>query len=827
MSILTIYLLAYGVLALSHIVIQMLLAHAEYRRQLKGESLSAHTPSVTVVVPAYNEEPTLLYECLRSLDRQDYPSYEVIVVDDGSRNREELLPIGEEFSAERFRVLLGAQNLGKRHCQAVVFNEARGDVIVTVDSDTVLAVDGLQKIVRRLADPRVGAVTGNVKVSNASENFLTRLISYRYWSAFNQERAAQSLFRVVMCASGPFSAYRRLIIDRVAERYVSQRFLGEACTFGDDRHLTNLVLDLGYGVVYDIDAIAYTDVPNTLRRYLRQQVRWNKSFYREVLWTARFAHRHHPYLTADLTLQAVLPFMLLGALGTMAYQAIFIDIGHLWQYVVVLVAIGLLRASYGLFRTRSPGFLSFTIYGVIHILLLIPARLYALATIRKSHWGTRAPATADGTRGASVIAESPFAREEFEHGLAAHAGLGPGPGRGGAVLALGLNVRDVSAAYGHRAGERLVHEVAAALREQLGEAGTVSRVGVDEFGVLLPHADPEEAAAMARSLGHAVVSRALRVDGREIRIPANVGVVPLEGLEATEGDVLAQALLTMYRAKEAGAGAIAHHEPHYRHEGGAEETRWLARIRRALAEDAFQLEAQPVRHVQSNEIRQWELLLRLRQEDEIIPPGAFLALAERAGLIEDLDRWVIRKALSLLAEHSDRGASIVLEVNLSLRSISEPRFIGWLARELDPDRIHPWDLVFEIAESAARADPSAAARFADGARSLGCRFALDDFGRHGGESDALLERLLPDYVKITGDLIRHLPDSPANQRRVQTISHQARSLGHQTIAVFVGDEETVDLLRSYGIDYLQGFHVGRPAPLTQIGLAAPAARTAN
>jgi hypothetical protein len=189
-----------------------------------------------------------------------------------------------------------------------------------------------------------------------------------------------------MCCSGPFSAYRASVIDEVKDRYVSQTFLGEPATIGDDRHLTNLVLERGHRTVFENRAVAYTQVPETLRGYLRQQVRWNRSFYREALWTLRHVRRPHPYLVFDLVLQALLPFMLVAALALTVYA---VDARHLARYAAFLVAIAFLRSAYGLVRTRSWGFLAFMAYGFLHVGLLIPARLYAIATLRRSNWGTR------------------------------------------------------------------------------------------------------------------------------------------------------------------------------------------------------------------------------------------------------------------------------------------------------------------------------------------------------------------------------------------------------------------------------------------------------
>jgi hyaluronan synthase/N-acetylglucosaminyltransferase len=816
MNVLRVYLLVYGVLALSHIGVQMLLAHLDYLRQRRREPDDRYMPSVGVVVAAYNEDPDLLFECLRSLDRQDYEGdLEVVVVDDGSRNREELIPIQEEFGHKRFRTLLAPKNMGKRHCQAVVFNEIRTDVVVTIDSDTVLEPDSIRTIVRPLADDRIGAVTGNVRAVNQKQNFLTRLISYRYWSAFNQERAAQSLFRVVMCASGPFSAYRRSIIDQVKDRYVGQRFLGQACTFGDDRHLTNLVLDLGYGVVYDKDSIAWTHVPTTIPKYLRQQVRWNKSFYREILWTAKFAHRRHPYMGIDLTLQAVLPFMLLIALGSMLYQAIFVNVEMLWLYLGILVAIGLIRASYGLWRTRELGFLSFAVYGFMHVGLLIPTRLYALATIRKGHWGTRKRKSAIAeVRDDDLMRASTFGRGELEYHLAEARGRSQAAGERVAVMVLDIDgLRDVNLAHGHRAGERLVHEVSDVVRGRLGTIATMLRIGGDEFGIMLPGTDGVRAEAVARDLQEAIGSRLFSPSKVPVRISVSAGIAVLRP-DAPEDHTLLRAEFAMYLAKEAGPDGLVLLGDEDLGRDQLAELEHVGRIRRALDQGALRLSAQPVLHIGSDSVEQWELLVRLRQEGDVIPAAEFLPTAERFGLVEHIDRWVVRRALGILAERSTSGEAVRLEVNLSRRSIGDPVLLDILRDGLDPELVRPWDLIIELREEAILAEPSAARAFAADVRALGCRIAVDDFS--GADNQAAVIALRPDFVKISGDLVRHLPGEEADREAVRKIIALARKQGTQTIAQFVGDDETVALLGHFGADYVQGYHVGVPGPVSDV-----------
>jgi len=657
MSWITTYLIVYGVVALGHIAVQLLFGHLEHRRQQRS-TYRGETPSVTVVVPAYNEDPALLHRCLLSIDRQNYPRVDAIVVDDGSRNVADLLPIHDEFSSGRFRVVRRPDNAGKRECQAVVFEEARTDIVITIDSDTVLDPDAIRTIVRRFDDPRVGAVTGNVEVINRRQNLLTRLISYRYWTAFNQERAAQSLFGVVMCASGPFSAYRRTIIDEVRESYINQTFLGQPCTYGDDRHLTNLVLALGHRVVYDEAAVARTLVPSSLRGYLRQQTRWNKSFYREILWTAKFAHRRNAYLGMDLGLQIVMPFALLGALGLTVYQSTT-NPSLALHYLAIVGAIGFVRGAYGMLRTRSAGFMLFMLYGFMHVLLLIPVRLFALATMRNASWGTR-----------------------------------------------GANDGD------EQLRRKVVHS-----RSEAGLAAAVQT--------------------------------------------------------------------------------------------------WRADVRNVIERgDSFLLYWQPVRKLGSEEVTHAELLLRLRHEDHVLPPASFLSIAADNGLMPSVDRRVVQDALALLTGVSD-AAPLRLEVNISHDTMRDPRFPelleGYLATTQAPRR----NLVLSIPESAALADPDAAMAFARRVRAAGCLLALDQVD---GDSDVtgtlqLLDRLPLDYVKIGGELVRRVPYSDETRRRLQALVEHARARGIETVAVYVGDADTLDVLRELRVDHAQGFFLGSPAPV--------------
>jgi hyaluronan synthase len=385
---------AYAVLVIAHFVMQTFFAHLHHRRFVRGGWAPAdpYAPSVDVVVAAYNEDGPSLEACFTSLLAQEYDGeLRVYVVDDFSPNREELMPLYERYAQlPGWQILLPDENRGKRHAQDRAFHECRGEILVTIDSDTRVSPDGVQEIVRPFADRRVGAVTGDVGVTNWRTNILTRLIGMRYWVAFNQERAAQSWFRSVLCCSGPLAAYRRATLATACwDDYISQTFRGISCTYGDDRHLTNLVLAAGYDTLFVPGATAITNAPESLNGYLKQQLRWNKSFYRELLWTLPFLLHRSRYMVFEVIVQTLLPLLLTLAIATSILFAILVNPAHLVHYALAITVMALVRCCYAIYRTRRVSFLLFVLYGFIHAALLVPLRMRALTTLTDNSWGTR------------------------------------------------------------------------------------------------------------------------------------------------------------------------------------------------------------------------------------------------------------------------------------------------------------------------------------------------------------------------------------------------------------------------------------------------------
>ncbi len=410
-----------------------------------------------------------------------------------------------------------------------------------------------------------------------------------------------------------------------------------------------------------------------------------------------------------------------------------------------------------------------------------------------------------------------FNRRRFEQELAQEVERGSRYGSTGAVLAIDLdNFKDINDAFGHKAGDDLLKGVAGALRHRMRQTDVMARVGGDEFAVLLPQTDAEQAQVVADGIVKTLHQHVAVLGGRSIRTTASVGVVLFDGLSAAE--LLAYADLAMYEAKAAGRDRFTMYRPtRGRKQRVSARLEEAEQIRKALEEDRLLLYCQPILELKENEIRQYELLLRLPndQGDEPLPPSTFLYVAERCGLIQAIDSWVVAKAIAMIAEHQRAGRRLVLHVNLSGKSIGDSKVIALTEDALARAAIDPACLVFEVTETAAIANIEEAKAFAQRLRVRGCQFALDDFGSGFG-SFYYLKALPFDYLKIDGDFIRGIVASPMDQLVVKAIVGIARGLDKKTIAEFVADEDTARLLRQSGVDYAQGYHVGQPRPLLDV-----------
>ena len=410
-----------------------------------------------------------------------------------------------------------------------------------------------------------------------------------------------------------------------------------------------------------------------------------------------------------------------------------------------------------------------------------------------------------------------FNRRRFDEEVERHLSEAQRYDLHGVLLFMDLDqFKDVNDSRGHRAGDELLSGLARLLQERLRATDVVARLGGDEFAVLLPHTDAEQAQDVAADLLDAIRSQTFVVGGSPLRITASVGMALFPDHAVVAGELLSRADLAMYRAKDEGRDRSCLYAPDGDWQAQIESRiGWHQRVREALENGRFVLHAQPILDLGDGRISQYELLLRLVDGGEFVLPGLFLDTAERSGLIHDIDRWVVQQAIQLIAAHQSAGKELRLEVNLSGKAFADQELLQMIRRELVATKIDPANLVLEVTETAAIANIDQAQKFVRTLKALGCGFALDDFGV-GFSSFSHLKHLPVDYLKIDGSFIRDLARNTVDQHLVQAMVAVARGLGKRTIAEFVGDDETLQLLRGYGVDFAQGYFIGRPAPLPDV-----------
>jgi diguanylate cyclase (GGDEF)-like protein/PAS domain S-box-containing protein len=408
-----------------------------------------------------------------------------------------------------------------------------------------------------------------------------------------------------------------------------------------------------------------------------------------------------------------------------------------------------------------------------------------------------------------------FNGRRFEQALAQETKSAARYGGGGAVLLLDLdNFKDVNDRFGHKAGDDLLRTVAAALRGRIRETDVLARLGGDEFGIILPQVDAAQAEVVADGIVKALRRQTAMLAEHQIPVTASVGVALFDGLSNVE--ILAAADLAMYEAKEAGRNRFAiYRAPSHAPPRLSSRLFEAERIQRALSQDQLELYCQPILDLKNNEVSQYELLIRLRADDgTLLPPSAFLYVAERFGTILSIDSWVVQQAVTLIARHVRAGRTLTLNLNVSAKSIGSPQFVAHIDRALGEARIDPACLVFEVTETAAIGNIDHAHKFTTELRSRGCRFALDDFGAGFGSFHDL-KHLPFDYFKIAGDFIRGFGANAADQLVVEAIVGIAKGMGKQTVAAGIIDQDMADRLRRSGVDYAQGFHIGVPRPVME------------
>ena len=370
---------------------------------------------------------------------------------------------------------------------------------------------------------------------------------------------------------------------------------------------------------------------------------------------------------------------------------------------------------------------------------------------------------------------------------------------------------------GHVAGDSMLREVAALIKDAVRDSDTVGRLGGDEFGILLAGCPLEKARQIADDVVRAVNDHRFVWKDKIFNVGVSVGLVEVTGESTSIEDLLHAADSACYVAKNQGGRVhvySARDEAAARQRG---EILWLQLLQSALKENRFELHAQPIVQVSAQSLEGGpglEILLRLRDDKGVsVPPSEFMRAAERYRLMPHVDRWVVQTSLTALA----RGAVRLphdrsLCINLSGQTLGDAGFLEFVVDCLDRTAVAPERVCFEVTETSVITNIEHARRFIGVLHGMGCHFALDDFGR-GLSSFANLKNLSLDYLKIDGSFIRNLASDNVNQAMVAAMIKLARSLNFQVIAEQVEDLSALDSVRRMGVDFVQGYQVGRPMPL--------------
>lgn len=372
----------------------------------------------------------------------------------------------------------------------------------------------------------------------------------------------------------------------------------------------------------------------------------------------------------------------------------------------------------------------------------------------------------------------------------------------------------VNDTLGHAAGDQLLLEVTELLRKHMRGGDLLARFGGDEFTLLLYNIEYDDVKKLADKLRMIFENYHFFRANNNFNVTCSIGVAIIDNHALSADDVLAQADLACNLAKTRGRNRIYIYNPEDKDKlGMAEDMGWASRVREVLDNDRFELVYQPIVGISDGKIESYEVLLRMPYDDgQTILPGGFMPAAERFGLIHSIDRWTVARSIRTLAQLRNDGNPVRFAINLSGRAFEDHSLLPLIRAAIKETGLDPSSITFEITETAAIANLNAASRFIEALRDIGCRFALDDFGS-GFCSFTYLKHLPVDTLKIDGSFVQGLAHAPVDQAMVQSMNQVAHALGKQTIAESVENEETLLLLKEFGVDYAQGHFMGRPSSL--------------
>ena len=371
---------------------------------------------------------------------------------------------------------------------------------------------------------------------------------------------------------------------------------------------------------------------------------------------------------------------------------------------------------------------------------------------------------------------------------------------------------------GHIAGDELLIQISSVLTKIIRNHDTLARLGGDEFGLLLEHCSLSNANRVITSILNAINDYQFLWEGHVFRVGISIGLTLITEESNNITELLRDADAACYVAKDMGRNRLHVHSPEdaeiAKHKG---EMQWVSRLNHAFENDKFCLYAQSIVPLDGSNSRHYELLIRmLDNKGDIIPPNAFLPAAERYNLITKLDKWVIINAFETLKNNPEFVDEInFISINLSGTSLTNTTFLKFVISQLNKHSVAPNKICFEITETAAISNLNKAIKFITTLKDFGCKFALDDFGS-GLSSFAYLKNLPVDYVKIDGMFVKDIVDDPIDHAMVKSINEIGQLMGKQTIAEFVENDEIMAELKKIGVNYAQGYGIGKPMPFNEL-----------
>lgn len=398
--------------------------------------------------------------------------------------------------------------------------------------------------------------------------------------------------------------------------------------------------------------------------------------------------------------------------------------------------------------------------------------------------------------------------EELELSVGnAHAGSG----NSGLLYILLDNFKTVKESVGLGASDLVVSDIAHLIKAKVGDQGVAARFGDSSFTVLLKGKDAVAAQALAEQLRHAIEEHIIDVEGRSVTITVSIGISLVTDTAPDAQQTLSRADLACEVARSSGGNRVHLHNPVADEQVGRErEQQWNHLIQEALAEGRFHLVYQPIVSLQGETDEKYEVLLRMRDsEGEDIRPGQFLPVAVQTGQITEIDRWVIRKAIQVLAERRRGGANTVFFIKLAGPTLEDQELPLWINQQLKEARLASDAIVLEIAEADASQHLKSAKVFVSAIGALHCKTSIEHFGS-SPNSFQLLKHLPVDYLKIDGKFIHNLMGDSDNQAVVKSIVDMARSMNKLCIAEFVEDASSLTVLFQHGVHYIQGYFLAEP-----------------